>query len=501
MAIVNEGARKAEQMQKLLDLQARFSPKLSIFVPSRVLVKNSPIEHLTQSNERKKRELYLFNDMLLIAKPMDDKLRSMGMVPFESISVSDCPDQGSGKENLFEVTHGSVKYTLQADSAYSKSQWLKTLTETLNTWTTVGEGKSIQEDETEPEIPIIHLKRTASTGSAHKSIDSLRLLSTKMSGLSRSISGGNLKASLDNVSNNFLHAESTLNRSISKKKSPLGSKKSLAGSAGSLENSKAPKIPKKIDFLGKQPSPPKHPKPAAESASPRISRSQSREMPGTKSPAVENSSISRIANNPFIVQDRPIPSKPGNESNTCVNAQKIADCDRPATKQRPDAVNRSPSTLTQEIGRDIPKVISESLSASPERQAFAKALNAKLENAAGKTKADDNQPSFSETNHHRKYSSENKQNVKKPVLNATIATVGRTSETYKSYVSYRIPQLTLVVFQVYPIDLVYIGGDSAKIMKTYDEFLDFHMKLIGHFPAEAGLSINGNSEPRIIPGF
>lgn len=46
------------------------------------------------------------------------------------------------------------------------------------------------------------------------------------------------------------------------------------------------------------------------------------------------------------------------------------------------------------------------------------------------------------------------------------------------------------------------GGVDALVQKTFDEYFDFHIQLIGHFPEEAGLRLGNstsNSPSRIIP--
>lgn len=51
------------------------------------------------------------------------------------------------------------------------------------------------------------------------------------------------------------------------------------------------------------------------------------------------------------------------------------------------------------------------------------------------------------------------------------------------------------------LKVTYVGTGQTEgvIGHTYDEFFEFHMQLLGHFPAEAGLAVNGETRQRIIP--
>ncbi|KAJ3244838.1 Rho guanine nucleotide exchange factor 4 [Chytriomyces hyalinus] len=165
VTIVNEGSRQAESVQKMLDIQARLTVKHNIVMPSRILKKHGPIDYINKKGDRKRCELYLFNDVLLLAKPQNtstnnhandsianstnpastEKLKLMAMVPFDMILIN-CPNasavdvkvtKGStGKEvHLIEVVHvNSAKFYLAVDSPTVKASWVKALQEATEEW-------------------------------------------------------------------------------------------------------------------------------------------------------------------------------------------------------------------------------------------------------------------------------------------------------------------------------------------------------------------------------
>ncbi|KAI9201937.1 uncharacterized protein BJ171DRAFT_601297 [Polychytrium aggregatum] len=131
VTIINEGTRQAEGINKMLDIQSRLTTKLNLVAPSRALIQSGSLTLLVDG-ARKKRELFLFNDMLLMAKQLSEdpgsKLKVVTTVPFEMILINAGDHLGS--EHLIEIIHvGQSKFKLVADSAYSKNQWLKAFQE------------------------------------------------------------------------------------------------------------------------------------------------------------------------------------------------------------------------------------------------------------------------------------------------------------------------------------------------------------------------------------
>ncbi|KAJ3216189.1 Myosin 10A, isoform D [Dinochytrium kinnereticum] len=150
VTIVNEGARQAEGIHKMLELQNRFTQKVNIVAPSRTMKKNGTLE-LIANGERKKRELFLFNDMLLVAKSQSsdgEKLKVVAMVPFDMILVNSPPDE-AGNENLIEIVHiNTAKFTLAAENNTARLAWMRTFKEATDAWMAMknrGTGIEIEE--------------------------------------------------------------------------------------------------------------------------------------------------------------------------------------------------------------------------------------------------------------------------------------------------------------------------------------------------------------------
>ncbi|KAJ3125743.1 Myosin 10A, isoform D [Nowakowskiella sp. JEL0407] len=137
VTIVNEGARQAENIHKMIELQSRFTVKVNIITPSRTLVKTGVVDIIVPSGEKKKRELCLFNDTLIVAKANGDgSLKLLEQIPFSMILINNIPVEDSdSKEFCFEVVHiGIVKFKFAVESMYAKDQWMKIFKETTEKW-------------------------------------------------------------------------------------------------------------------------------------------------------------------------------------------------------------------------------------------------------------------------------------------------------------------------------------------------------------------------------
>lgn len=73
-------------------------------------------------------------------------------------------------------------------------------------------------------------------------------------------------------------------------------------------------------------------------------------------------------------------------------------------------------------------------------------------------------------------------NVNRPVKSVIICEVSKhTGKAGKDY--------------VYSLKVLHMSGETkaSTIYHTYEDFFDFHLKLLGHFPEEAGLSVGGST--------
>ncbi|KAJ3118691.1 Rho guanine nucleotide exchange factor 4 [Phlyctochytrium bullatum] len=154
VTIVNEGARQAESVHKMLDIQNRCTQKINILSPSRTMKRHGTLELINAAGDRKKREVYLFNDMFLMTKSLGnggeaEKLKVIAMVPFDMILVNAPPDEPGVENNLIEVVHiNTAKFTLAASSPSSKQAWMNSLKEATESWMALknrGTGIEVEE--------------------------------------------------------------------------------------------------------------------------------------------------------------------------------------------------------------------------------------------------------------------------------------------------------------------------------------------------------------------
>ncbi|KAJ3342836.1 cytochrome c oxidase subunit 1 [Gonapodya sp. JEL0774] len=154
VAIVNEATRQAEGVRQVLSLQERFSQKVNLVSPCRMLVRESgPSLHMWAKGDLKPRELFLFNDMVLVAKNLgDSKLKLVDTIPFEAIYVQDLDDTRD-LQNSFEITHFGNKSKLRvvAGSKESKAEWLNAIRSAIFTFQSSKTG-----------LPILNFQSTES---------------------------------------------------------------------------------------------------------------------------------------------------------------------------------------------------------------------------------------------------------------------------------------------------------------------------------------------------
>ena len=179
VAIINEGARHTENVHKMIDLQNRFSTRINIIGPSRTMMKSGTIAVKNVYNEIKTREVFLFNDMLIISKMQDgDKLKLINMIPFDAFAM-DVPAIKEGTENAeitIHITHvGDAQYFFVFESIDAREVWVEVLQNTLNTWnqhktrirdaTAKPEAAPVQETEVPQKKPAEHAHLTVVTAS------------------------------------------------------------------------------------------------------------------------------------------------------------------------------------------------------------------------------------------------------------------------------------------------------------------------------------------------
>ncbi|KAJ3020230.1 Rho guanine nucleotide exchange factor 4 [Thoreauomyces humboldtii] len=511
VTIVNEGARQAEAVQKMLEIQGRFTTKMNIVAPWRQLLKSASMELVKANGERSRRESFLFNDMFVLAKSLggeDQKLKLTDMVPFDKISINIPSGTVSvhgnsialsnmsfylppvGTDHLIEIGHVNAgRYILACDTSDTKQAWIDALKDATRTWLAQksrGTTPSKQADvpmtssstdmlAEPPQPPSLHHDQHSSANHPPARMDAIAEASANIvqpplppsqasqtSAMSTMVDDEMVvkddvpddeaapsQQALKSFQNTRVSL-TTIQPTVNAPRPPgLSSKtdRSTAPRNNGADANRAvlrPEDEKKAKALALPLLPPLPTKPspqvpedsvstaalitpqAAVSAAvtpPAPSQTAYLAQPSGETGTVAGRRVStRMALNPFIMQDQSAEAAP-----------------RPAaaTSSRPPSIatGHSPSSL-------------------PEAPKLASPRPPTPSGASGAT-----------TTLHRN----------KPVRRAQVVDVTRPGKEY-----------------VYLIDVYHLGAPDdqpTNIRHTYDDFFDLHMQLIGHFPEEAGVRI------------
>jgi len=162
VTVVNGASKVVEAIYSLIDFQSRFSPKINIVSPNRkikyqceVSIYSKKMSSPTQQSssaidllnpgsniEKKKRLLYLFNDMLIIAKPLSQesdkldkgKLKLIEKREFPDVEVDACTEtKDPNMVNTIEIklNNPDISGIIFCDSENEKTELLNQLTSTL----------------------------------------------------------------------------------------------------------------------------------------------------------------------------------------------------------------------------------------------------------------------------------------------------------------------------------------------------------------------------------
>jgi hypothetical protein len=94
VTIINDGARQAETIKKVLELQVKLGSKTNIVAPSRILLLSGLADIPNSRAEFRTREVYLFNDMLIVVKPEGERSKILNMCPFVSFGTIPVQEKG-----------------------------------------------------------------------------------------------------------------------------------------------------------------------------------------------------------------------------------------------------------------------------------------------------------------------------------------------------------------------------------------------------------------------
>ncbi|KAI8833753.1 hypothetical protein BC829DRAFT_407635 [Chytridium lagenaria] len=547
VTIVNEGARQAEVVHKMIELQNKFNQRVNIVAPSRTLKKSGTLNTITPQNERKRRDIFLFNDMLLMAKPSgagdNEKLKLVAMVPFDMILVNSLPEDMG---NLIEIVHiNASKFTLEADSKEAKEAWIGAFQEATNSWMALkkrGAGVEVQErvlrtaimsDFTDKGltkvVPPLPKKKPAETSSEL---------------LTEESEGGHSKEEecVESEVSSDCHEQATKPVPPQRQSEPL--QRALSQIKVEVKAPERPHISTRAE-----PKPRRNSNTATDIidsavilTSPSQKSSQSivhisldLSQPKVDIPPVDTASTSRmsfrLATNYFIVQDlnshRPAAPASSHLRSVTVEAPaaiyssaaslnssispstsfsnrlnlQVSPASTPsispspsfnkylATASRPVKAEASRKQNGLPVERIGPSVIptrnlavptsarplrTKSISEKPEEIKVMTIVSNTLRNSAIKMESvkADNAPKAPEL-------STKKPNINRPVKSATIMDVTRkTEKNGKDF--------------VYTLRVQYVGQAESNVMyivqHTYEDFFEFHLQLIGHFPEEAGVA-------------
>ncbi|TPX67259.1 hypothetical protein SpCBS45565_g03905 [Spizellomyces sp. 'palustris'] len=562
VTIVNEGARQAEAVQKMLELQGRFTTKMNIVAPWRQLLRSASMDLVKSNNERKRREIFLFNDMLLLAKSLGDdhRLKLVDMVPFDMILIN-IPSVGT--DHLMEIVHiNTARYTVACDTADTKQMWIDSLKEATKTWmaqknrgspgvatlppqtnsgdTLGGSGTSLSHEAlpqmdaiAEASAKLVQPTENESSLTDAALVEDEVVVKEDVSDEQAAPPAQALKSfqnqsrvtisALRSVTSGLRHVESKVksNENIAEND---GS--SLAGRVASNEHldSTKKKSTSKETLMVLPPLPKKVSPDAPESAVKSEPVASGRTSTGI-SHAPRNVSV-RFASNPFIVQDQTPEQVPRQRSATAeppgvgtVPSTNLTKTNDQSDAGKADAPGRRASHLGVSLaGRDghptqPPPKPPQSLSGAPHPSAN---VVAGPEKKTSQSVASDRKSSITEEKaasgpQSKSASSSSISSLQEEV--GTIKAVQRQAQPLnraKSGTIFNKPVRKATIIDVirqqppaasrsatgkdyvYLIDVFHVGvfdDQHMTIRHTYDDFFDFHMQLIGHFPEEAGVRV------------
>ncbi|KAI8999847.1 hypothetical protein BC832DRAFT_563834 [Gaertneriomyces semiglobifer] len=490
VTIVNEGARQAEAVQRMLELQGRFTTKVNIVAPWRNLLKSGSVELLKPDGNRSRRELFLFNDMVLLSKSLggsedtkDQKLKLMDMIPFDVIMVN-IPTVG---ENLIELAHvGNARYMLLFDSISSQSGWIDALKEATKIWmaqknrqsmggapatamsSTVDssgptpdtgpaspghrQGKeashvAIPDEISEDEVVVKEDVPDEEGGLGRDALQSFQKSGTgvrmaapipdraqpeRSTGTIRQMGGGR---QLGGTRDRFGHGSSG--------REPASQ---VAASGMEKKAPPLPALPPKVVNVGHNNAATARNDGTA--ASP-LANSNAVISPGRTPPLARPISV-RLQSNPFIVA-----------------AQQNAFGGPSSSSAKPPSPPKSEAVAASQ--RDKPQTPtpgSKATSVTSAKEALPVQTRISRSNTASPTSCSVNKP------------------IRRAQVEGVFRPPTRESSTFRSATG----KDYVYTVRVFPVGLA-ADDEGYAIRHTYEDFFDFHMQLIGHFPEEAGVRV------------
>ncbi|KAJ3307215.1 Myosin 10A, isoform D [Kappamyces sp. JEL0829] len=496
VAAINEGARHAENVHKMIELQSKFLTKVSLVAPSRFLVKSGTVLMHNAQGVRKPREVYLFNDMIIIAKPEGDKYKLLNMAAFDVITIDLVEVSDSAGEFPIEIVHeghGIMIMVFKSDSA--RETWHRAMQTAVTEWVTqknridqanLASQKGLLDDVPRSPAGIRHTPQASYAESGSKSVDNL-MLSSSRTPLLIPKQSDSVTVTIPSPTPNVSAIRQGLEAAL--KKPPNLDIVSPHRPAPSAPTSPAKGINITIAQSAKQDSTPTMPYAAAPKLPPKPSPSQA-SFPGTPPMQEIRSTLKTRVEELGAISATPSEMHLKSvSSSSSVMATKLARPPPPIpVKSAELSTGRSlsDSGLTQPTA-SLPKKLSNlPLPSFDEDPEPLKPITRQLEGALGITGMGQPAPS-------RSLIPKAATRINRPVKSAQIQTMAKSQKG--SSTSYHYQILT-----------TFISGDPVVISKRFEDFFELHMQLLGHFPESAGRSNSSSQihleapmEERILP--
>jgi len=123
---VNEAREGQLRMQKLRELEPKFTSRVQLVHPARELLKTGNLKKISRSGTTQKYVFHLFNDLLLYSSEKVLGLSLHNSIPLDSLDFEETPAQGK-IDNCFLIRTASKSFIVAADSKDERQEWLQAL--------------------------------------------------------------------------------------------------------------------------------------------------------------------------------------------------------------------------------------------------------------------------------------------------------------------------------------------------------------------------------------
>ncbi|EGG21666.1 pleckstrin domain-containing protein [Cavenderia fasciculata] len=160
----NEAIKRSENRAKVMEIQKMFVGDIDIVAAHRSFVFEGVLTKVCRK-ACKKRNVFLFSDLLLYGSSMPPKLLLHEKINLEFCRIEDIPDgdsggsraillNGSGIVNAFQICSNKKSFVVFADTAESKMLWMLRLTETIESLQQKRSTLKSDSKETSSEAPV-----------------------------------------------------------------------------------------------------------------------------------------------------------------------------------------------------------------------------------------------------------------------------------------------------------------------------------------------------------